>query len=153
MNATTLTTAALAAMLALAGCATTGKLGEAEKLALYQAHAGEPVSSFSYFGSINGWTPLGDGALAVWTRPGEAWLLELQGSCMDLTSTPVIGLTSNMNRVHARFDKVMVRSPGSMNIPCYIGQIRPLDVKALRTSEKELREARAEEREAAKETP
>ncbi|TWT18519.1 hypothetical protein FQY83_14160 [Luteimonas marina] len=153
MNATTLTTVTLAAMLALAGCASTGKLGDAEKLALYRAHAGEPVDNFSYFGSINGWTSLGDSALAVWTRPGEAWLLELQGPCMDLSSTPVIGLTSNMNRVHARFDKVMVRSPGSMNIPCHIGQIRPLDVKTLRTSEKELREARAEEREAAKEAP
>lgn len=153
MNTKSLTTVALAAMLALAGCATSGKLGEAEKLALYQAHAGEPVNSFGYFGSINGWTPLGDSALAVWTKPREAWLLELRGQCPDLSFAPVIGLTSNMNRVHAGFDKVIVRSPGAMNIPCYIGQIRPLDVGALRASEKELREARAEEREAAKETP
>ena len=62
--------------------------------------------------------------------------------------TPAIGLTSNMNRVYARFDKVIVNSPGSMNIPCFIQQIRPLDVKAVRASEQELREAKLQEREA-----
>lgn len=139
---------ALAGLLALAGCASDAGLRESEKLALYTAHAGEPVSSFRYFGSINGWTPLGDSALAVWTRPSEAWLLELQGPCQDMSFSPTIGLTNQMGRVHARFDKVIVRGGGAIGMPCHIGRIRPLDVKAIRATEKELREARVEEREA-----
>ncbi len=62
-----------------AGCATTG-LTDAQELALYQAHAGEPVKSFTVFGQLNGWSPLGDAALAVWARPSEAYLLELTGA-------------------------------------------------------------------------
>lgn len=138
--------AALAAMLALSACASDGGVRAAEKLALYQSHAGEPVSSFRFFGSINGWTPLDDSTLAVWTRPSEAWLLALQGPCHDLEFAPAIGLTSQMNQVHARFDKVITHGSGAMQLPCHIREIRPLDVRALRTSEKELREARAQER-------
>ncbi len=140
--------AMLAAALALSGCASDLGLRTAEKRALYEAHAGAPVSSFRYFGSINGWTPLGEEALAVWTRPSEAWLLTLQGPCPDLEFAPAIGLTSQMNQVHARFDKVIAHGSGSMRLPCHIREIRPLDVKALRASEKELREARVQEREA-----
>ena len=145
--------AGLAAMLALAGCATDAALRDSEQLALYRAHAGEPVGSFNYFGSISGWTPLGDSALAVWTRPSEAWLLELTGPCQDLEYAPAIGLTGNMNRVYARFDKVLVDSRGVVNMPCHIQQIRPLDVKALRAAQKQLREARVQEREAPASAP
>lgn len=142
------TIAAAATLLALVACASSQGLDAAAKRALYQSHAGEPVSSFRFFGSINGWTPLGDSALAVWTKPGEAWLLALQGPCSDLEFAPAIALTSQMNQVHARFDKVIAQGGGSMRLPCHIREIRPLDVKALRASEKELREARAQEREA-----
>src|SRR5690625_4672998 len=91
--------------LLLAGCAST-RMSDSEKLSLYQAHAGEPVQSFRFFGRLNGWTPLGDSAVAIWTRPREAWLLELSGACPDLPYSHSISVTSNMNRVHARFDKV-----------------------------------------------
>ncbi|WP_298573591.1 DUF6491 family protein [uncultured Luteimonas sp.] len=148
MDISKLKVVALAASLALAACASDSGLRTEEKRALYQSHAGEPVSSFRYFGSINGWSPLGDSALVVWTRPSEAWLLTLQGPCPDLEFAPAIGLTSQMNQVHARFDKVIAHGAGSMQLPCHIREIRPLDVKALRASEKELREARVQEREA-----
>lgn len=138
--------AALASMLAVAGCATDPKQRDSEQLALYRAHAGEPVGSFDYFGRISGWTPLGDSALAVWTRPSQAWLLELTGPCQDLEYAPAIGLTGNMNRVYARFDKVLVNSRGPVDMPCHIQQIRPLDVKALKAAQQELREARVQER-------
>lgn len=150
MTHTLFASAALAATLALSGCATGDAIPDDEKLALYRAHAGEPVDSFQFFGQINGWTPLGDSALVVRTRPSEAWLLDLTGPCQDLEFTPAIGLTSNMSRVHARFDKVLVGGGGSISMPCYIQQIRPLDVKALRESEQQLREARVQEREAEK---
>jgi len=131
----------------LASCATTGKLSSDERLQLYRSHAGEPVNSFKYFGSLNGWTELGDSALAVWTRPSEAWLLNLSGPCMDLSYAPAISITNMMGQVSARFDRVNVHSNNPIgHVPCRIESIQPLDVKALRVSEKELREAKISER-------
>ncbi|WP_282268802.1 DUF6491 family protein [Stenotrophomonas sp. PS02298] len=131
----------------LGGCATTGKLTSAERLDLYRAHAGEPVKNFRYFGSLNGWTELGDSALAVWTKPNEAWLLNLSGPCMDLSFAPAISITNMMGQVSARFDRVIVHGGGPMaRVPCRIDSIQPLDVKSLRASEKELREAKVSER-------
>ena len=104
------------ALLLLSGCAS-NRLDDGEKLALYQANAGAPVKSFSFFGSINGWTPLGDEAIAVWTKPSEAYLLGLYGPCRDLPFSQVISVTSQMNRVSAGFDKVMVHATrGSIDI-------------------------------------
>lgn len=130
----------------LAGCAT-GRLSDQERLELYRAHAGAPVKGFQYFGSLNGWTNLGDTALAVWAKPGTAYLLELVGPCNDLDYAPAISITNTMGRVSARFDDVIVLGgPRSIRIPCRIQAIRPLDVKALKVSEQQLREARVEER-------
>ena len=126
----------------LAGCATTGRLGDAERLQLYRAHAGAPVRDFHYFTSFNGWTALGDSALAVWTRPSQAYLLELFGPCTDLGYAPAISLSNSMGRVSSRFDSVHVLGGGgntTMRIPCRIETIRPLDVKALRAAESEAR--------------
>ncbi|MCD9086808.1 DUF6491 family protein [Stenotrophomonas sp. SY1] len=138
---------ALLAAAALGGCATAGKLSSSEKLELYRSHAGAPVNSFKYFGSLNGWTELGDSALAVWTKPSEAWLLSLSGPCMDLSFSPAITVTNMMGQVSAKFDRVIVHGGGPVgHIPCRIDTIQPLDVKALRASEKELREAKIAER-------
>lgn len=127
--------AILAAAAVLAGCASQ-RLSDADRYALYAQHAGAEVDHFRYLGRINGWTPLGDSALAVWTRPGEAWLLDLSGPCQDLEYTPAIGLTSTMSRVSARFDRVLVRSRSSISIPCHIRRIRPLDVAAIREAQR-----------------
>lgn len=134
--------------LMLAGCAT-GRLSSTERLEIYRAHAGPPQQDLQYFGSLNGWTELGDSALAVWTRPSEAYLLELRGPCDGLSYAPAIGLTSQMGRVSSRFDKVLVRdTTGGPRVPCFISSIRKLDVPALRASEKERRKAEMAEREA-----
>ncbi|HDS1037754.1 TPA: hypothetical protein QDZ42_001213, partial [Stenotrophomonas maltophilia] len=133
--------------LALAGCATTG-LSSADRLDLYRSHAGPPQRDMQFFGTLNGWNELGDSALAVWTRPSEAYLLELTGPCPDLSSALAIGLTSRMGRVTAPFDKVLVRDPtGGPRLPCFIKTIRKLDVKSLRAQEKEMRQAQVQERE------
>lgn len=138
--------AALAAL--LAGCATGSHLNDAQKLALYRAHAGAPVKQFHYFNGLDGWTDLGDSALAVWTRPSEAYLLTLDAPCQDLSFAPAIGVTNMMGVVSASFDRVLVYGGGSRigRIPCRIATIQPLDVKALRVAEKELREAKAVQR-------
>lgn len=133
---------ALLATLAVAGCATDARLRDSERRALYLQHAGAPMPSFRYFGSINGWTPLGDDALAVWTRPGEAVLLTLNGPCPDLEFATGIALTSQFRTVYAKFDRVVPitpTGPTSMVIPCPIREIRPLDVEALRDAQRGMR--------------
>lgn len=131
--------------LAATACASTG-MSQTEKLATYRANAGEPVNSFRYFGSINGWTSLGDSAIAVWTKPSEAWLLELTGPCPDLEYAPAISVTNQFNRVSAKFDSVIAQGGGvSMRMPCRIETIRPLDVKAIKRAEKTARDQPDEE--------
>jgi len=119
----------------LAGCASQ-RLPDAERYALYADHAGAGVDHFQYFGRLNGWTPLGTEALVVWTRPSEAWLLDLAAHCEDLQYAPAIGLTSTLNQVSARLDRVIVSSRGAITFPCRIRQIRPLDVAAIRAAER-----------------
>ena len=139
---------ALLAMLSLGACASDRGLRDAERLSLYRAHAGEPVGSFRYTGSLNGWTPLGDSALAVWTRPRQAYLLTLNGSCPDLDFAPAISITHQFHTVYAKFDKVVALNRGSLTIPCHIREIRPLDVAAIKDAEREMRaDARVSERE------
>ena len=130
---------AVAVMLSMAGCAT-NRLGDAERLAIYRAHAGAPVSSFHYFTGLNGWTPLGDSAVAVWARPNDVYLLELHGPCPDLDFAQAISVTSQMGTVSARFDKVMVLDRDAMSMPCRIREIRPVDIKAIRHAEQDRRE-------------
>ena len=129
----------LAATLALNACASTASLRDADKLALYQASAGAPVASFRYFGGINGWTPLGDSALAIWTRPNQAYLLEVYGPCSGLEFAPAIGLTQHSHQVSARFDDVLLLERTGPHIPCRIRSIRPLDVRAIRSAERDAR--------------
>ncbi|MFT4249621.1 MAG: DUF6491 family protein [Pseudomonas sp.] len=136
----------LLAVSLLAGCAT-GRLSDQERLQLYRAHAGAPVADFRYSGRLDGWIDLGDSALAVWSRPNQAYLLELDGPCGNLAYSPTILITSLMDRVSARFDRVQViDGPRGFNLSCRIQSIRPLDVKALKASEKELREAGTQSR-------
>ena len=137
----------LASAALLGGCAST-RLAESDRLALHRGHAGAPVNHFNYFGSINGWTPLGDSALTVWTRPNQAYLLELAGPCPELDFAPAISISNQMGRVSARFDKVTVQGRSHSPVfPCHIREIRPLDVKALKQAERDLRKANAVERE------
>ena len=126
----------LALALALAACASTPSMSDNDKLALYRAHAGAPVSSIRYLGRFDSWTDLGDSALAIWTRPSEAWLLELSGPCNGLDFAQAIGLSSQTGMVSARFDHVLVRNGGMPEIPCMIQTIRPLDAKAIKQAER-----------------
>ena len=130
----------------LAACASGGGMRDVERLALYRTHAGAPVDSFRYFGRLDGWTPLGDSALAVWTRPNQAYLLSLNGTCTDLDFASAITITHQFSTVYARFDKVVPLNRGNIAIPCHIREIRPLDVAAIKDAEREMRNAQVSER-------
>lgn len=123
-------------------CATDPAAREAERIALYRSHAGEPVDSIQYLGSYSGWTPLGDKAFALWTRPSQAYLIEVHGPCIGLDFADSIGIRSFGGRISARFDQVYVRGVAGGPSTCQIREIRPLNVKALRADEKRLREER-----------
>jgi len=109
---------------------------QADRLAEYTAAAGAPVSSFRFL-SLYSWEPLSDTELAVYTRPNQAWLLDIDGGCTALAYTQSIGLTSYMHQVTAGFDKVLT---GHRDIPCTIARIRPVDVTHLKEAQKARRE-------------
>lgn len=124
-----LTLFALVAWL-LGGCAASQARAEHDqaRLAAIHAAAGEPVSSFHYMASsLYSWEPLNDNELLIYTRPNEAWLLNV-GICPDLPYTVAIGLTEHTGMVNSRLDKVIVQ--GS-NFPCHIQKIQPVDVSQL----------------------
>ena len=67
---------------------------------------------------------------------------EIELAALDVGASILGGLASS------RLDKVLVRDPtGGPRMPCFINSIRKLDVKALRASEQELRQAQVQERE------
>jgi hypothetical protein len=119
-----------------AGCASVKPRPVDARLALYRAHAGAPVPSFRSLGRFDNWEALGDDALAVWTRPNQAWLLELYGPCDGLQYSVAIGLTDHLGQVEAGYDEVRVSHPSPIRIPCRIRSIRPLDVSGIRQAEK-----------------
>lgn len=122
----------MAFTLALGACSSTPRMTDAERLAFYESHAGEPVNSFRLFGRLNGWTRVTNSALVVWTRPREAWLLDLT-PCADLQFAHSITISHFANTVTARFDTVTPHGAGVSRvgqIPCRITQIRPLDTTA-----------------------
>ena len=142
----------LTSLLLMTACAEQPRMTPAERLELYRAHAGEPVSGFQYTGSLWGWRSLGDGALAVWTRSNQGYLVELTGRCQDLAFALSIGLTSSMGgRVSAGFDRVIVRLPTNRSpnrVGCTIRTIRPINTQVVKESKGDLGEGDITERDA-----
>ncbi len=133
------TSLAVLLMVLLGACASTPGMDDNARLANYRAHAGNPVSAFRFFGHIDSWESLDDSNIAVWTRPREAWLLELSGPCQGIEFATRIGLTSQGGQVYSRFDKVLVDDRAAVDFPCQIHAIRPLDVRAIKQVEQEAR--------------
>lgn len=115
---------------------------QATRLAAYTAAAGAPVTSFRFF-TLYSWEPLSDSELAVYTQPNRAWLLTVDTGCRELAFTQAIGLTSSLNQVSVRFDKVLT---GRHEFPCTIRQIRPLDLKQLAAGERAQRQIKSQPR-------
>jgi hypothetical protein len=139
----------LMSLLLVAACAGQPSMTSSERLELYRAHAGEPVSSFLFTGRLWGWRSLGDGALAVWPRSNQAYLIELTGRCQDLPFALSIGLTSSTGRVSAGFDRVIVRLPSNRSpnrLGCTIRTIRPINTQTVKESKSDLGEAEITER-------
>lgn len=133
--------AILALAVLLAACASQryGQRDQARRAA-YAAAAGAPVPSFRFFTPLWSWEALGTDEVVVYTRPKQAWLLDVPG-CNELPFALVIGLTSNLDEVSVGFDKILT---GRNDIPCTITRIRPLDVaklKALQQAQRPIQSA------------
>ena len=136
-------------LLLVTACAGQPSMTTSERLELYRAHAGEPVSSFQFTGRLWGWRSLGESALAVWTRSNQGYLVELAGRCQDLPFAHSIGLTSNVGRVSAGFDRVIVRLPSNRSpnrVGCTIRTIRPINTQVVKESKGDLGEGEITER-------
>lgn len=120
---------------ALAACTGVGPRERAAvRLAEFEQAAGAAVEDF-HFWRLDGWETLGPTAIAVWTRPNEAWLIRIKSPCSGLEFAHGIGLTSTHGRVYRRFDAVLFEHQR-----CRIAEIRPVDGRALKIE----RRARAE---------
>lgn len=114
----------------LAGCAASHARYQQEqaRVAAIHAAAGKPVGAFNFTArNIWSWEPLSEQELIVYTRPNQAWLLNV-GLCPELPYTPTIALTSHVGQVSTMRDSVVVRGGG---FPCTIQEIRPVDVAKL----------------------
>jgi hypothetical protein len=111
----------------LASSATNGARERmSEHMSQFDRHAGEPVSSFHFF-RLDTFEVLGRNAIAVWTRPNQAFLLTVDEPCFGLEFATAVGVSSNGNRVYRRSDDVVFKDQR-----CAIAEIRPVDVKALK---------------------
>jgi hypothetical protein len=139
---------ALATALVLSACASGPSLSTADRLALYQSHAGQPVQGFQLPRNFR-WTGLGDQAIAVWGLGNQGHLLEMRTRCSGLGFASRIHITNSMGRVSARFDRVTPLNSTGTNLQqtsCTIWTIRPLDVASINDAQREMREAETVER-------
>jgi len=135
--------AMLALATTLAACSSMPRAErELQQRADYEAAAGPAQNSFRFFNGLWSWQPLGRDLLVVYTRPQEAWLLDVPG-CINLDFTSTVGLTSNLHQVSVGFDKVLT---GRHDLPCTIQRIRPVDVGKLKALQQEQRQISAEPR-------
>ena len=103
------------------------------KEAEYERFAGEEVDKLRVI-NLYGWTVLNREKLVLWTRPNEAYIVELDGACQNLEFARTIGLTNFGNTIHARFDSVIVNRDH-----CRINSIRTVDAKALKAERRRMR--------------
>lgn len=128
-----------------------------DRLSLYRAQAGEPVTSFRYSNPNLRWAALDNQTMVFWATADEAYLVSMTARCPDLDVAQAIEVTSRMRQVTARWDGVTVLSrpggPTRARMPCRIDSIRPLNLAAVNGAELETHEARMVESQTGADTP
>jgi hypothetical protein len=110
----------------------------ARNRAVYARHAGAPVDSVRAW-KFYDWLPLGEDALAVWTRPNAGvYFIEVDLPCNGLDYARTIGITSTQRTMDVRFDKVEFDGQR-----CSMRSVRPVDYDAVRA---DLASAREDDR-------
>jgi hypothetical protein len=143
----------LAALLALAGCASSGmKSANEERLKLYQTHS-TPVESFRITrlqGRQTRWSPIGDQALMVYDESDQPHLLELPQKCSGLATARSVSITNASGTVTPGSDSVQLIGPSKAGSAyfCRIGSARRIDLDAVKEAREQMREADSVERDA-----
>ena len=120
----------LLAVAALTACAT-HRMSDTERLAMYQANAGEPVRQIRYYKAM-GWELVDDEHVVLNMRPKESWLVKVSGPCLEWdTGAPTLLLSTTGPYVTPKLDSILI--DGSP-VGCPIEEIRPLDVAGLRAA-------------------
>ncbi len=111
----------------LSGCATNAPSAE-EKAAVYTkfltTHKLESLKSIRSF-RFHGWNSLDNEHLIITTSPSRAYLITLNGYCIDLKYAQHIGIKrTNDYSLDARFDSILV--PGISKSRCFIDTIHEI---------------------------
>jgi hypothetical protein len=95
----------------------------------YLAYAGPSIPSFWWPGRLYSWEALGRNHLAVFTTPGDAYLLTVWPNCDMRFVINAIGITSTTSTVNAHLDSIMLNSSGTGpgRWSCPIDEIRKID--------------------------
>lgn len=121
---------AVSMTLLVSGCASGGGMRDADKLALFQAHAGAPLKNIPYTSSPIGWESVDDEHLLLTMTPRKAYLMTLSGPCLDYDAgSSALVLSSQVGRVSAKFDRVTIGDP---QFSCRIEEIREVDMVSMR---------------------
>ncbi|MDQ3228980.1 MAG: DUF6491 family protein [Pseudomonadota bacterium] len=112
------------------GCVTDGGVRDADRLAMYQAHAGAPLKNIHYNHHPVGWEDVDDEHLLLTMTPRNVYLMKLSGPCLDYDAgSPVLVISSQAGRVSTGFDRITIGDP---RFSCRIEEIREVDVVSMR---------------------
>ncbi|HVS77028.1 MAG TPA: DUF6491 family protein [Steroidobacteraceae bacterium] len=109
---------------------------DAAERARFEAYAGKPIDHFTWLTRYEGWEPISNDQLVVWTDINRAYLITVFHPCTDLMFARRIGLTSTANSVYAHFD--FVHAEGWR---CMIKTIQPVDYLRMQHDLREQHEA------------
>jgi hypothetical protein len=127
-------TAIIPAAILASACATTGDGSSMiprsnERLARYEPYLGEPVDRFTAW-RYDSFEPISRKQLVLRTSTNHAYLLTVDGTCVELPYANTIGVTTTGTQV-TKFDSVLVRGDR-----CLIRQIQPIDVRQMRADQR-----------------
>ncbi|MEY2865977.1 MAG: hypothetical protein RIQ43_3 [Pseudomonadota bacterium] len=106
-----------------------------QRLEFVTRFASEPKSSVPFARSYD-FEPLGRHTLLLYESMNRAYLVEIEDFCPDLPTAMAIGVENKTSTLNAKFDALRIGGRS-----CRIQQIRPVDVKAMKTAQKAEREA------------
>lgn len=121
-------------VMALSACGTGLRRDGSTTELRYTDYAGEPVEQIISMRGVDAWSPVSRNQLVIWTGVNEAWLLTIWDNCPDLMFAQTVRVTQS-GRSISRFDKVIVGRDS-----CPIREIRPVDVKQMRSDRKAAKE-------------
>ncbi len=112
---------------ALVACANDRREQIEAEQALFERHAGEPISRVNY-AHIRGWRPAGDNAVLVEFNGRRYFLLDVGPPCQrDLRFAQTLSLRTTTPRALTTFDQIQSEYGW-----CRIERIRPFDFQAYR---------------------